>query len=378
MKFSELAILPALETALAKEDIVEPTPIQEKAAPFIFDGNDVYISSETGTGKTLAYLLPLVSKLDAGLKDLQVIIVTPTHELASQIQDQLIRLSQNSGLGLRSQLLIGSASTKRQLEKLKKKPHVVVGSAGRILELVKMKKLKVHAVKTMVIDEADKMLFGESLDVIENIISSMLKGRQMIFVSATNQAESNKVATSMCPDMVEVYSNSNQVIGDIEHIYFTAHENDKLKLLCKVIYACAPERAIVFAHRNETAKRIARKLEEHKMAVGEIHGECDKQTRVKAINEFRNGKINILVASDMAARGLDVKGVTHIFNVDVPGQSKDYLHRAGRTGRAGAHGYCVSLMSGEELKIVRRYERELKISMTQASISEGVIRLKGE
>jgi ATP-dependent RNA helicase DeaD len=377
MKFSELAILPALENALVKENITVPTQIQERGIPVIIDGEDVFISSETGSGKTLAYLLPLISKLDIASKQLQVIIVTPTYELCSQIQDQLIKLNQNSGLGVRSQLLIGSASTKRQLEKLKKKPHIVVGSAGRILDLIKMKKLKVHAVNSMVIDEADKMLFGEEIDLVEDILRSMLKERQLIYVSATNQPESNETIASLSPALVSIHTQSNKIVDEIEHLCFTAHENDKPKLLCKIINACDPQRAIVFTHRNETAGRIARKLAEHKILVGELHGECDKQTRVQAINRFRSGKVKILVASDMAARGLDIKGITHIFNVDAPGKSKDYLHRAGRTGRAGAHGYCISLMSGEEQKIVRRYERELKIVIKQASIYEGVIKING-
>lgn len=373
MEFKALAILPELETALEKENITTPTPIQECAIPAIMDNEDVFISSETGSGKTLAYLLPLISKLDIISRDLQVIIVTPTHELSSQIQDQLIKLAQNSGLGFRSQLLIGSAAIKRQLEKLKKKPHIIVGSTGRMLELIKMRKLKVHKINTMVIDEADKMLFDESLELIEEVLSTMLKERQMIYVSATNQTESNETIASLSPAVVHVHTGSNKIVANIEHICFTAHENDKPKLLGKLISAYAPERAIVFTHRNETAGRIAIKLAEHKISVGEMHGACDKQTRRQAINNFKNGKIKVLVASDMAARGLDIKGVTHIFNVDVPGKSKDYLHRAGRTGRAGAHGYCISLMSGEEMKIARRYERELKIKIKQANIFGGVI-----
>ena len=373
MKFSELGITPELEQALEKEGITTPTPIQEKAAPAIFDGKDVYISSETGSGKTLAYLLPLLSKIDFSTKDLKVIVLTPTHELASQIQDQLVRLKQNSGLELRSQLLIGSASTKRQLEKLKKKPHIVVGSAGRILEFIKMKKLKVHKVTSVVIDEADNMLFGDKIDVIHNILGTLQKERQIVFASATNQPEANQNIKSIAKDIVLVHTNSNTICDTIEHIYFSAHENEKQKLLGRIIKATKTERAIVFTHKNETAKRTARNLGEIGITVGEIHGDCDKLQRVKAIEQFKRGKIRVLVASDMAARGLDVKGVTHIFNVDIPGKSKDYLHRAGRTGRAGAHGYCISLMSGEEKKIMRRYERELQIKITRAKVSEGII-----
>ncbi len=379
MKFSELNILPVLETALAKEDIITPTPIQEKAIPVILNGDAAYISSETGTGKTLAYLLPLLSTLNIDSKELQVIIVTPTHELAAQIQDQLLRIKQNADgkFEYRSQLLIGSAAIKRQIERLKKKPHIVIGSIGRILELIKKKKLKVHTVKNLVIDEADKILMSESLSMIDKINRSLVKDCRKIFVSATNQRRSNSIAAEMSDGMTEVHTNTNQVIDNIEHIYFNVHENEKPELLRKIIRACGTERAIVFTHRNETARQIAEKLAEHKISVGEIHGGRDKLSRVKTINQFRKGEINILVASDMVARGLDVKGVTHIFNVDIPGKSKDYLHRAGRTGRAGDNGYCISLMSNEELKIARRYQRELKIKMSEASIYKGIIKCEG-
>jgi len=376
VNFSELNILPILETALAKENITVPTLIQEKAIPVILNGKDAYISSETGTGKTLAYLLPLLSTLNINSKELQIIIVTPTHELASQIQHQLLRIKPNADgkFEFRSQLLIGSAAIKRQIERLKKKPHIVIGSIGRILELIKKKKLKVHTVKSLVIDEADKILMSESLSMIDKISRSLVKDCRKIFVSATNQRRSNSIAAEMSSRMIEVHTNTNQVIDNIEHIYFNVHENEKPELLRKIIRACGTERAIVFTHRNETARQIAEKLAEHKISVGEIHGGRDKLSRVKTINQFRKGEINILVASDMVARGLDVKGVTHIFNVDVPGKSKDYLHRAGRTGRAGDSGYCISLMSNEELKIARRYQRELKIKMTEASIYNGIIK----
>ncbi|MCK5853369.1 DEAD/DEAH box helicase, partial [bacterium] len=224
MKFTELNILPVLESALEKENIVDPTPIQIRSSRAIFDGRDSYISSETGTGKTLAYLLPLLTKLNVDTKELQVIVLTPTHELASQVQDQLLRIKENSDFDFRSQLLIGSASMKRQLERLKKKPHIVIGSIGRILELTKKRKLKVHTVKTLVIDEADKILMSESLSMIDKITRSLVRDCQKIFVSATNQRRSNSIADEMSNEMVEVHSNSNQVIGNIEHIYFNVHE----------------------------------------------------------------------------------------------------------------------------------------------------------
>lgn len=371
--FQNFEVLPALITALAAEKIATPTAIQNQAIPCVLENKDVYISSPTGTGKTLAYALPLLSKIDVTSKDLQVIILTPTHELSSQIQSQLLLLNQNSGLGFRSQLLIGGASTKRQIEKLKKKPHLVVGSAGRVLELIKMKKLKVHTVKTLVIDEADSMLFGDSLTGIKKILQCLTAPPQIILVSATNQQETNAVAAELSPAMIQAHAESNQVSQSIDHIWFSGHQNEKAELLRKILRASEPERAIVFTHRNETAIRIAQGLTNRSFKVSEIHGKCDKLTREKSINEFRRGKTTILVASDMGARGLDIKGVTHVFNVDIPGQSKAYLHRAGRTGRAGEPGVCVSLVSPEEEKIIRRFERELDIQFTQATIANGEV-----
>ena len=376
MKFNELDILPVLETALAKEQIVEPTPIQQKSIPYILDGKDIYISSETGTGKTLAYLLPIISRIDSSTKDLQVIILAPTHELASQIHKQTLSLNQNSGLAFRSLLLIGGTSTNRQVDKLKKKPHIVIGSAGRILDLIQMRKLKSHNVKCMVIDEADSMLNGESIDLVNGILKTMLKQRQLILVSATNKKETNAAANSISDKLVHVFTNSNQVCNDIEHVYFEIPEKKKTDLLRKLIRSYKPERAIVFVHRNETAMQVAEQLRERGISAGEIHGDCNKFSREQSIKQFKQGKINILIASDVAARGLDIKGVTHIFNLDIPAKSNDYLHRAGRTGRAGKHGYCVSLMNNNDLKTANRYKDELKIQITKATIFDGVVTLQ--
>lgn len=368
--FHDLGLTAPLITALAAENIVNPTAIQTRAIPCVFKNQDVYISSPTGTGKTLAYALPLLARIDVASKDLHVIILTPTHELSSQIHSQLLLLNQHSGLGFRSQLLIGGASTKRQIEKLKKKPHLIVGSAGRVLELIKLKKLKIHTVKTLVIDEADSLLFEDSLSGIKKILKSLTASPQLILVSATNQPETNAVAAELSPTMIQAHAESNQVSESIDHIWFSGHPNEKADLLRKILRAWEPGRAIVFTHRNETAIRIAQGLTNRGFNVSEIHGKCDKLTRQKSINDFRRGKTTIMVASDMGARGLDIKGVTHVFNVDIPGQSKAYLHRAGRTGRAGGKGVCVSLVSPEEQKLIRRFERELDVQFTQTMIAK--------
>ncbi len=373
MNFTELGIKDALIQALEKEGIVQPMPIQVEALPALLKGLDAYVSAETGTGKTLAYLLPIFGKIDPSVPNAQAIILAPTHELASQIHQQALRLAQNSGLPIKSLLLIGGASTKRQLEKLKKKPQLVVGSTGRILELIRMKKLKIPKVGTVVVDEADRMLFGESLGAVQDILHALPAKPQLLFVSATEQSASSAEAQALAPELVHLSAGANQVNADIEHVYFVGEERGKADLLRRLIRATEPERALVFVHRNKDAELVKSKMEYYSIPVADIHGSHGKMERKKAMDEIRCGKVNVLIASDIAARGLDIKGVTHIFNYDVPSSSKDYLHRAGRTGRAGEQGYAISLMTPQETRLVKRYEAELGIKMIEAIIREGQI-----
>lgn len=371
MTFAELLIPPSLIAALAKQGITEPTDIQVAALPALLAGKDAYINSETGTGKTLAYLLPLFCRIDLKLAATQVIIVVPTHELAIQIQRQSCDLAQNSGLPIRTLLLIGGTSMDRQIDKLKKKPHIVVGSPGRIRELIGMNKLKAQSVKTVVIDEADRLLCGDGIESTRAIIRAAPGKRQMIFVSATEQPESAGEIAALAPEVVMLRTAAAPVNPNIEHYYLVCEERDKPDELRKLLHAMAPERAIVFVHRDETAENVAARLAHHKVPVADLHGAHEKNERKQAMEDFRSARVRVLIASDLAARGLDIQGVTHIFNLDVPTQSKAYLHRVGRTARAGAKGYAVSLLTEQEVRLVRRYQSELGITMTPIRLREG-------
>ena len=370
--FSDLGILSVLESALATEEITEPMPIQVTAIPALVAGKNAYVSSETGTGKTLAYLLPLFSQIDPTQRTLQSIIVVPTHELAMQIGELGRSLAQKSGLEIRLQELIGGAAIKRQLEKLKSKPHVIIGTPGRINELIDMRKIKPHTVKNIIIDEADRLLSGDSLVAIQKIIKSTLRERQLVFVSATTQAESSKETEARAPDLVQLYAGSDQINTAIEHSYIECEERDKPDILRKLLSAIGPERAIVFVHRNANAEEITAKLVHHKIAAVDLHGAQDNARRRKAINDFRNAVANVMIASDIAARGLDISGVSHVFNFDIPTQSKDYLHRVGRTSRAGSQGYGVSLMTQQEIRLLKRYRNELGIAIGVGHLYRGV------
>ncbi len=373
MNFTDLGISDAFIQALEKEGITTPMPIQSEAIPALIDGSNAYVSAQTGTGKTLAYLLPIFGKIDPSVLNAQAVVLAPTHELASQIHQQALRLAQNSGVPVKSLLLIGGASTKRQLEKLKRKPQLIVGSAGRILELIRMKKLKVPKVETLVVDEADRMLTGASLETIHDIGGTLPSTPQWVFVSATEQKASSAEAQQLAPHLKFLSAGANKVNADIQHVYFVGEERSKADLLRRLVRAVDPERAIVFVHRNKDAELVKSKMVHYGIPVADIHGTHGKLERKKAMDDIRSGKVGVLIASDVAARGLDIKGVTHIFNYDVPSDSKDYLHRAGRTGRAGEEGFAISLMTQQETRLVKRYEADLGLEMVEAIISDGQI-----
>lgn len=371
MTFADLKLPPDLIDALAKQDIADPTPIQAAAIPVLLAAQDAYLHAETGTGKTLAYLLPLFCRIDPGLAATQVIIVAPTHELAIQIHRQCTELAQNAGRAVRTVLLIGGTSTERQIDKLKKKPQIVVGSPGRIGELLARAKLKARDVRAIVVDEADRLLNDETLPSLLPIIKAAPSSRQLIFASATIEAETPGALADIAPGLVMLKAGAAAVNENIEHLYLVCEERDKPDELRKLLHALEPERAIVFVHRNDVAEKIAARLAHHQVSAVDLNAARDKLDRKEAMDGLRSGAVRVLIASDIAARGLDIKGVTHVFNFDVPTMSKAYLHRAGRTGRAGAKGVAISLATEVEARVVPRYQQELGIVMKRVRMREG-------
>jgi len=371
MTFSEIGVKPELIAALAKQKITEPTPIQTIAYPVLLEGKDAYLNAETGTGKTLAYLLPLFCRIDPKLAATQLMIVVPTHELALQIQRQCCDLAQNAGWPIHTLLLIGGTIIDRQIEKLKKKPQIVVGSSGRLRELIQLGKLKAHQIKTLVIDEADRLLSKESQPAIRELLHVLPRDRQLVFVSATEQAESMEAIASLSPQLVMLQTAEAPMNPNIEHLYLICEERDKPDVLRSLVHALEPERVIVFVHRTETAEIVAAKLAFHHIPVVQMHGAFDKEERKRAMEDFRSGRTKVMLASDIAARGLDIPGVTHVFNLDAPTLSKAYLHRVGRTARAGASGVAITVLTEFEAHLPRRYAQELGIVLQRVCLREG-------
>lgn len=371
--FASLGIKSEFVAALEKQGIVSPTPIQVAAIPSLMAHSASYIRAGTGSGKTLAYLLPLMQSVDVNLPQVQLVVTAPTHELAIQIHKQCTDLAQLSGFPCRAVLLIGGTPLDRQIEKLKKKPHVVVGSPGRIHELLFEKRLKGHYVKHLVIDEADKTLTSRALADIKAIVKTTLKERQIIYVSATEDEACAPTLAELTPDIFRITAPEGQSSPSIEHLYMVCEEREKAEYVRKLIHALKAERSVVFVHKNDTAELVARKLAHHKLNVVDIHGELRKEERKKAMLAIRSGEARVLIASDVAARGIDIKGISHVFNLDAPSESDAYLHRAGRTGRAGASGVCVSLISDSQRRTIKRYERDLGVSFRRVAVREGQV-----
>jgi superfamily II DNA/RNA helicase len=372
--FRNLDIDLSLLEALKKENITEPTEVQRQVIPEALKNKDLIVQSETGTGKTLAFLLPLFKKLNPTNREMQAIILVPTHELAIQIQRQTERLSENSEVKVSSTPIIGNVNIDRQIEKLKERPNIIVGSPGRILELIKKKKISAHTIKTIIMDEADRLLEDSGLNTVKDIIKSTLKERQLMMFSATISQETEVRGREIMKDAEVIRVEGKiSVPSSIEHMYLVAEQRDKFEVLRKVIRILNPKKAIVFVSGKEEAEKVTEKLKYHGFKADDIHGANIKSDRKKTMDEFRSGKVQLLVASDIASRGLHIEGITHIFNMNLPEDAQDYLHRVGRTGRCGNTGVAVSIVTSRELKLLKMYEKVLKVNIKAKDMYKGKI-----
>lgn len=367
-----------LAGALLKQGVEEPTDIQKESIPLVIGRKDIIASSETGSGKTLAYLLPLFMMMDKDVKNPQAIVVAPTHELAVQVHKQaelLVKNSESYGW-IEPAVLIGGANMQRQLEKIKRKPRIIIGSAGRILEIIRMKKMTSHFVKTIVIDEADRLLDAHSIEHMRSLIKTTLKDRQIVLFSASIEKSTLNAAQEFLRDPVVVDVRSKDKLPmSIEHICFQLEQRDKIKVLRKIVHSEKITKAIVFLSNpdNESIDTTAEKLNYHGIKSAAIYGDVQKHDRRQALLDFREGRAVLLIASDLAARGLDFKGLTHVINYDMPESPEIYLHRAGRCGRMGEKGVCISLITPREKEYINKMERSFHINIKEKIMSFGNI-----
>jgi superfamily II DNA/RNA helicase len=371
VSFNHLGISPSLIEALAVENITVATQIQALVIPEALKNLDLMIQSQTGTGKTLAFLLPLFEKLQP-TKELQALILVPTHELAVQILRQIERLAQNSDKKLTAAAIIGNVNIERQIEKLREKPQIVVGTAGRVLELIKKKKLAAHTLKTIIIDEADRLFDANNIESISAVIKTTQRDRQIILVSATISPRTMEKAKELMksPQFIKAETLAN-VPDTIEHIYIKTEFRDKIETLRKLIISTQAEKSLVFVNIPYEIEKTLESLNYHGLSAESLHGDDQKTDRKATLEKFRAGKIRILIASDIAARGLDIKDVTHVFNLDIPDNTDAYLHRVGRTGRTGKAGVALSIITGRELLLLQKHAKALHLVFTEKELCKG-------
>ncbi len=357
MSFQDFQISSEIIKSLESKNITAPANSQTLSFASIRDGKNVWLKSPTGSGKTLAYLLPIIEKLLQDKQSItQVVFFTPTHELAIQVSNFINETF--SSIGIKSLALIGQASIERQKEKLKKKPQIVVGSVGRILELIELKKLKANNFKYCIIDEADRMLEDDSLKTLRQIIAKSTNP-QYILGSATIKNKALDVASNFIDD-IELINNSAEKVN-IVHSYLIAEGNRKNETLRSLMNAIQPAKTIVFLHRNNDVNFVMKKLDAANMVVGSLHGEQNKIDRANTIRKFKSGQIQVLVASDVAARGLDIDDVDFVVNYDIPTKHEDYQHRAGRTGRMGKKGNSVLLINISEQTYIEKLQKKINV-----------------
>lgn len=373
--FESLQLGKPLIHNLQNAGILTPTAVQQEAIPALLAGRDVIAQSQTGSGKTLAYALPVLERTDPALKKLQAVILVPTRELGAQIFRVLEQASQ--GMDVSSQLLIGGAAIKRQIDRLRLHPQIVIGTPGRVLELIKLRKLSMHQVQTIVIDEADHIWEqGEGREV-EAVIQSALRDRQLCFFSATIPGAVLGLADKWMREPVRIHIEPERKTAEsIEHTYVVCSQRERIDTLRRLVRTLEPSSGIVFTNQVDEFGEILAKLKYAGLSIEGLYSEAGKQERAKVMRDFREGSLQLLLATDVAARGLDMPGVTHVFHFDLPVDADHYVHRSGRTGRMGRHGMAIALCAPDQLFIIEKFSKALGIAFERKVLFEG--RLVGQ
>lgn len=371
--FEELKLNGNLINGLKKQEITSPTEVQSLVFENIINNKDILANSQTGSGKTLSYLLPMFEKVDTTKRETQVLVLAPTHELVVQIHNQIELLAKNSGIEVTSLPIFGEVNIQKQIKNIKNvKPHIAVGSCGRVLDLINQKKLKAHTIKTIILDEVDSLLSGNNVSYVKDIVKSTLRDRQLLGFSASLTDETIDLCKEMMKKPLVINATKEVTINPkIKHMYLLGERREKFDLLRKALAATTPKRAIVFVNNEKSIEVITSKLNYHGYKAVGIFGDMSKEDRKNAINAFRLGKAKVLVSSDLSARGLDVVDTSHVFNLDFPVSKNEYIHRAGRTARGNRNGNAISIVTKGELADIKRYKREFNIDIKPKVIKYG-------
>ena len=364
MKFSELGLKDELLKAIKRSGFEEATPIQEQTIPLALAGKDVIGQAQTGTGKTAAFALPILQNLDKHNKVIQALIIEPTRELAIQTQEELFRLGRDENA--RVQVVYGGADIGRQIRSLKNHvPAILVGTPGRLLDHLKRKTINLENVNTIVLDEADEMLDMGFIQDIESILSYVKNRKQTLLFSATMPKPILNISEKFMNNPEIVRIKTKELTADLIDQYFVrAKDAEKFDIMCRLIDVESPDLAVVFVRTKRRVDEVTRGLQARGYNAAGIHGDLSQARRITVLKRFRAGKLDILVATDVAARGLDISGVTHVYNYDIPQDPDSYVHRIGRTGRAGQNGCSITFVTPNEIGYMRTIEQLTKKKMS--------------
>ncbi len=376
LRFEDFGLSDEILRALADQGYVHPTPIQVQAIPVVLQGKDMMGAAQTGTGKTAGFSLPIIQKLQAQANTstsparhpVRALILTPTRELADQVAESVKNYAAHTGL--RSTVVFGGVDMAPQTTALRAGVEILIATPGRLLDHVQQKTVSLSQAEILILDEADRMLDMGFLPDLQRIISLLPKQRQNLMFSATFSPEIKKLAGSILKDPVTIeVARSNATADNVTQVVYKVEESDKRDAVAHIIRERELKQVLVFSNTKIGASRLARQLEQEGVKATAIHGDRSQGERMAALDAFKNGTVDVLVATDVAARGLDIAEMPCVINYDLPFSAEDYVHRIGRTGRAGASGDAISLYSDKDERLLLEIEKLIKNKIEQLSLS---------
>ena len=359
MEFKDLGISQSISETLRYQGIKEATPVQEQAIPVVRAGRDCIVKAQTGTGKTLAFLLPIMEKIKPQAEVAQALIVTPTRELAIQIAKVAGLLGEAAGIS--SLVIYGGQDIERQKQKLRRHPQIIIGTPGRLLDHLRRGTIDISKVNKVVLDEADEMMKLGFIEDVEVLLRAAASDRQFMLFSATMPDRVKALAAQYmkAPERIEIKS-EQVTLETIQQVIIDTTEDNKVDKLCEIINGEQPYLMMVFCHTKARAHQLTMALAARGYLVDELHGDLSQVQRTLVLKRFRKAELQVLCATDIAARGLDIEGVTHVVSYDIPHDTESYIHRIGRTGRAGQQGKAITFVNARQYELLRRIEAGIK------------------
>ncbi|MHB1406576.1 MAG: DEAD/DEAH box helicase [Desulfitobacteriaceae bacterium] len=375
--FSDLGLSDEIIRSVSTMGFEEATPIQQETIPLAMQGRDIIGQAQTGTGKTAAFGIPLLERLAVDSEHIQGIVLTPTRELAVQVAEELNKLGQFKGI--RTLPIYGGQEIERQIRALKKRPHVIVATPGRLMDHMRRHTIRLQEIKIVILDEADEMLNMGFVEDIETILQEVPEERQTLLFSATMPRQIQNLAQRFMKNPEIIRTKSKEItVSNIEQHYMEVQEKLKFDVLCRLLDIQSPELAIVFGRTKRRVDELSEALTKRGYSAEGIHGDLTQSKRDSVMRQFKDGTIEVLVATDVAARGLDIGGVTHVYNFDIPQDPEGYVHRIGRTGRAGKTGLALTFVTPREMDHLRLIEQITQRKMIRKPVPTIIEAVEGQ